>query len=279
MRTKIVILIILLLLIAMLFFFWFTKREILYVTTPSDTNFNALRWKFAKEGWVFRPLIIAPNELLNKERLNTLIGQKVRAQSAYVVCSELVSYALEGEKLKFPHSVGLANVSNFDYRMVETDRREWQLAAKGALNLALQTPLATLLLYSGDDDEAVGAARIFEENFKGALLDTLAVNESSRKQMEELATRIETRGTLLVVVPFLKNFAALLNSGPLEGVRWIVSEEYAEMVKKESLEGVVGVDLYNSLLPLLKEGRAVKGEYPLVKGYQPRRKGLQNFAL
>ncbi len=271
MRSKAlkIVLIILLILVVVspLLYFWWGKSEVLYVTTERELKVGELIWAFAKEGWVFRRLLLPPNELLDQERLQYLIKRGMRRNSHLVVCSPLVSYALEGVPLTFNNSVSFGEYSNFKSQLVKPDiDRGWQKAGEGAQSLASLTPLPTLLLYSGSHSLAKENALLFSDNFRGLLLDTIVVEEGGRRKMEEIALSIEEHLTLLVVVPYLEDLAYLLNAQPFEGVRWIVDESYGAMIDKSALEGVVYSDLYQSLLPLLKGER---GTFPIIRDYRP----------
>ena len=265
--VKIVVVLLLVLVVASpLLYFWFAKGELLYVTTERNLKMGELIWSFAKEGWLFRPLVLPPNELIDQEQLQQIITKGMRRNTQLVVCSPLVSYALNGVPLSFPNGVSFGDYQNFDYRVVkQLPELGWQKAAEGALGLANQTPLPTLLLYNPSNEEAERSARLFSDNFKGPLLDTILLKEGGRKKIEELAETIEARGTLLVVVPYLDDLNLLLTAKPLEGVRWIVDELYGAMVDKGALEGVVYTNLFETLQPILK---GEKGVYPMVRGYR-----------
>ncbi|NLA93516.1 MAG: hypothetical protein GX842_08850 [Spirochaetales bacterium] len=281
MRSKAlkVVLIILLILVVVspLLYFWWGKSEVLYVTTERELKVGELMWTFAKEGWVFRRLLLPPNELLNQERLQLLIKKGMRSNTHLVVCSPLVSYALDGVPLAFSNSVSFGEYPNFESQLVKPSvDRGWQKAGEGAQSLASQTPLPTLLLYNGTNAQATQNAHLFSDNFRGLLLDTIVVEEEGRRKMEEIALTIEEHLTLLVVVPHLDDLAYLLGAQPFEGVRWIVDERYEAMVKKGALEGVVYSDLYQSLLPLLDGERGV---FPIIRDYRPSKTKLKSFSL
>ncbi len=276
MRSKglkiVLIILLILVVVSPLLYFWWGKSEVLYVTTERELKVGELIWTFAKEGWVFRPLLLSPDELLSPERLQLKIKKGMRRNTHLVVCSPLVAYALDGVPLTFNNSVSFGNYPNFESQLVKPDiDRGWQRAGEGAQGLASQTPLPTLLLYSGSSDQAQENALLFSDNFRGALLDTIVVEEGGRRKMEEIALSIEEHLTLLVVIPYLEDLAYLLNAEPFEGVRWIVDENYGTMIKKGALEGVVYSDLYHSLLPLLKGER---GTFPIIRDYRPSRTKL-----
>lgn len=262
----VLILLLILVVVSPLLYYWFAKSELLYVTSEQNLKIGELVWAFAKEGWLFRPLILPPHELIDQEQLQQLIKKGMRRTTQLVVCSPLVSYALNGVSLSFPNGVSFGDYPNFEYRLVKQQPDlGWQMAAEGALGLANQTPLPTLLLYTSSNREAERSALLFSDHFRGPLLDTIPLKEGGRKRMEELAETIEERGTLLVVIPYVDDFNLLLTAKPLEGVRWIVDERYGAMVGKGALEGVVYTNLFETLQPILK---GEKGIYPIVRGYR-----------
>ncbi|MDD2296744.1 MAG: hypothetical protein WCS59_01685 [Sphaerochaetaceae bacterium] len=264
------------------------RQEVLFIThspTFKGKERFTLQWKFAQQGWTFRVETIPLLQIGKSDLLVESIQKSLRKRTELLVCSPLITFALKEDVLLLPpkessiRTVGMGKALGFDYVLVKTQQDHgWSEAARAVSKLANKTPLPTVLLYSATDKKAQESAKLFSANFKGGVLDEVALSTTTAGQARATMHTINASGALLIVVPYLANFAQFLAHEAESGVRWIVDDLYAPLIERKHLEGVVFDDVYQSILPLLQEGSdQVSQQLPLIRSYRSYKTAWKNW--